>query len=100
MNTTPPAVAIGPPRLGSPINGLGSDFSFGSRFLISPSGASHFILPLRKSTATTLPHGGGEHGIPLSAVTILRRITYGVPCIRVYSSPSRDALLLACAVSC
>src|SRR5678816_1375030 len=100
MNTSPPAVTIGPPRFGSPVGGEGICLIRESKLPGSPSGDSHFFFPVFRSIATTVPHGGGEQGTPLSARMIFRRITYGVPCILVYSSPSRDAFCRAWAVSC
>src|SRR6185503_8659364 len=53
MNTRPPAVAIGPPRLGDP-----------GTPPIAPSGPVQATPPLGRFTATSAPQGGGVQGNP------------------------------------
>src|SRR5215475_1792528 len=56
VKITPPAVAIGPPRLIDPVVFPGA---------IVPSGTFQTILPLKRSTASVVPHGGRLQGTPL-----------------------------------
>src|SRR6185437_1208229 len=51
--TNPPAVAVGPPRFTEPAGAPGA---------IDPNGTSHRFSPVFKSTAVSVPHGGGLHG--------------------------------------
>src|SRR5207247_10520690 len=56
MNTTPPAVAIGPPRLGEPHSaGMFAACSGGSSRAGEPSGTSHSRPPAFRSMATSVP---------------------------------------------
>src|SRR5579863_9197120 len=61
MKTSPPAVAIGPPRFMRPV----CCFAGGSSSVI-PSGTDHAKSPLRASTAIRRPHGGFWQGQLLS----------------------------------
>ena len=56
VNTNPPAVTIGPPRLIDPVCFPGTNV---------PSGTSHAIFPVNRSTASVVPHGGRLQGVPL-----------------------------------
>src|SRR5271157_3935515 len=61
MKINPPAVTMGPPRLGHP-GGTGGWVPPKSR--IEPSGARQRIDPSDRSTATSIPQGGGQKGRP------------------------------------
>ena len=61
MKTTPPAVTIEPPRFGAP---RGSQIGKGAVSRVVPSVDSHRILPETRSTAVSVPHGGGLQGAP------------------------------------
>src|SRR5215471_6035644 len=65
VNTNPPAVIIGPPRLTEPVC-LPAN--------IVPSGTAHTIFPLNKSTASVVPHGGALHGNTSAVINGLRNI--------------------------
>src|SRR2546426_746971 len=56
VKTSLPAVTIGPPRLIDPVSLPG---------FIVPSGTSQAFLPVNKSTASVVPHGGALQGDPL-----------------------------------
>ena len=76
MNTMPPAVTIGPPRLGEPHSGLTfAACSAGNKRVKEPSGTSHSRFPVLRSTATRVPKGGGVQGIPDGLSRIRRRMT-------------------------
>src|SRR5207247_48677 len=77
MNTKPPAVIIGPPRLGTPqwSERNGTD----SAALASPNGTDQRICPFARSTATSELHGGGLQGRPQGDRMKTRLIAYGVP---------------------
>src|SRR5215470_12004935 len=79
MKARPPAVTIEPPRLGDPNS---DDFGRKESFGITPSGASHRISPVFKSTAVSLPQGGTTQGTPLGDISGSRYIAYGVPVCR------------------
>src|ERR1043166_2723087 len=83
MNTSPPAVTIGPPRFGLPHAAAAAGAS-GAKV---PSGTSHFLAPVARSMATRLPNGGGVHGAPEGPSSSSRRITDGVPRMSVYWEP-------------
>src|SRR5947208_3187776 len=53
-NTSPPAVKIGPPRLGVPVCIPGT---------MLPNGACHFSFPVFRSNATNAPQGGVLHRV-------------------------------------
>src|SRR5580704_6779266 len=57
-NTSPPAVAIGPPMPGRPVFCLSA-----GRLSVMPSGTFHAISPVFTLTATSSPQGGCEHGM-------------------------------------
>jgi len=59
INIRPPAVTIGPPRLGAP-NG-----TIDLRVRAIPSALASRIVPAFMSTAAKVPHGGGTHGQPV-----------------------------------
>src|SRR5437588_5761884 len=59
MNTKPPAVTIGPPRLNDPAGIVACP---GGNSAIDPRGTCQRILPAVMSTAVSAPHGGGVHG--------------------------------------
>ena len=72
MNTSPPAVAIGPPSAIDP------DFCRSGIFSVPgnwPSGTCHAISPVAALTAVSVPHGGGVHGR-----CVLDRAGSGAPC--------------------
>src|ERR1700677_3054483 len=86
MKTRPPAVTIGPPRLGAPFGTI--DF-VGARL---PSGTCHLIVPAFISTAASVPHGGATHGKRCAFAKIkVRTIPYGVPYWSAYSPCSTFA---------
>src|SRR3981189_3218079 len=58
VNTRPPALTMGPPRVMVPV------FLPGIQL---PSGTSQTFFPEKRSTAATLPQGGALHGSPLGA---------------------------------
>src|ERR1700731_1514117 len=59
INTSPPAVTIGPPRCsGVPVLGTPS----ASNSSNDPRGTRHATSPVLTLTATISPHGGGWHG--------------------------------------
>ena len=59
MNTTPPAVTIGPPRFGVPSGVVRHARELRRRIVAgSPSGTSHARAPVLRSIATSEPHGG------------------------------------------
>ena len=58
VKTRPPAVTMGPPRFGVPVGTPGT---------MLPSGTSHRMAPVNRSTAATVPHGGALHGCPPGA---------------------------------
>src|SRR6185436_20801525 len=59
MKISPPAVTIEPPRFNDPhLSDPGSEASSG----ICPRGTSHRMEPFDRSTARSVPHGGGLHG--------------------------------------
>src|SRR3954465_7877443 len=61
MNTSPPAVAIGPPEPALPA------FFFPSGIaLLIPKGTLQAISPVLAFTATKLDHGGLKHGSPIA----------------------------------
>src|SRR6516162_7688836 len=61
MNTNPLAVTIGPPRVGVPqLPGSGKGADSGN----DPSAVLQRIVPAFKSTAVSMPQGGGLHGAP------------------------------------
>jgi hypothetical protein len=84
MNTSPPAVTIGPPRLGDPHSGSARSLSPVSAEIV-PSGTSQRRLPVLRLIATSVPKGGGVHGILDGDSSMRRRITYGVPRMKLYS---------------
>src|SRR5580765_6611853 len=79
MNTRPPAVTIGPPRLMVP----GGTFGFAGLKL--PSGTCQRIVPDDRSSAVSAPQGGAMHGSPLGDIRNARNMPYGVPACPVYS---------------
>jgi len=86
MNVSPLAVTLGPPLLGAPRmrdNGHGA-----SRSSV-PSGTSQRFSPERKSTATSVPHGGATHGTPSGDISGSTRTQYGVPHIE---APTLEAV--------
>src|SRR5436309_13287490 len=58
MKFSPPAVAIDPPRLGTPVLGM----HFASSSSTTPRGTFQAISPVFKSTAFKVPQGGFWHG--------------------------------------
>ena len=74
MNTRPPAVTMPPPRLTDPC-GAG------------PSGTCHFTAPAARSSAASVPNGGGVHGTPSGPNSSSRIIPYGVPRWALISVP-------------
>src|SRR6478609_8940753 len=66
VNTRPPAVDSGPPRLGEPLLVPGIN---------SPSGASQRSLPAARSKATNAPHGGALQGTGPGDIRYSRLIT-------------------------
>ncbi len=71
MKTRPPAVTSGPPRFGTPtVHGIGS----GEMSRTVPSGTCHTIVPRARSTAASVPHGGGLQGIPSGESSVQRCI--------------------------
>src|SRR5262249_46552935 len=85
INTSPPAVTMGPPRLIDPAVFAKS----GGRPLNSPSGTCHLNFPVAASIAASVPHGGGLHGRPLGDRRSNRDMPYGVPRWRANSAPKR-----------
>src|SRR2546423_5313326 len=66
MKVTPPAVAIGPPRFGTPWMCESGIFALAhTRSRDVPSGVRQRIFPVRKLTPTNSPHGGLVQGIPI-----------------------------------
>src|SRR5688572_21512834 len=86
MNTNPPAVTIGPPRLIEP---GGTDADAPPKPCIEPSGTCQRIDSVLRSSATSCPHGGGLHGNPDGDTRNCRNIPYGAPAWRPYSPSSR-----------
>src|SRR5579859_1775663 len=84
VNTSPPAVAIGPPSVIVPV------FIPGRRL---PSATSHTVFPSNKSTAATVPQGGVLHGSPLGESSGVRNIANGAPVCRANSQCKRYAPL-------
>ncbi len=66
MNTSPPAVLIGPPRLIAPAPA-------GAPRPRLPSGTSQTLSPVVKSMASSVPYGGGVQGRPEGASSGRRR---------------------------
>ena len=77
MTKSPDPVSIAPPKFGTPHLKFGT--IAGARFLIVPRGFCQTILPLPKSTATSLPHGGLVQGRFKGERKIRRAMEYGVP---------------------
>ena len=86
MNTNPPAVTIGPPRLTEP-GGTVADAP--PNPCMEPSGTCQRIDSVARSSATSCPHGGGLHGNPDGDTRNCRNIPYGAPACRPYSPSSR-----------
>ena len=78
MKTRPLAVTIEPPRFGEP-SGSHSGNGAWSREL--PRGTSQRTSPDTRSTAVSVPQGGGLHGAPSGDSSGPRRSAYGVPSI-------------------
>ena len=80
VKTRPPAVTIGPPRLIEPV------CSFGTRV---PSGTSQTFLPVKRSTASVVPHGH-EHLVrpvfPVVSQPVIAVVRHG-------AGPAETALL-------
>ena len=72
MNTSPPAVTIGPPMFGMPSVGDGTNQGVMSR--VEPSITCQRIALRRRSTAASVPHGGAVHGRPNGEASISRRM--------------------------
>src|SRR5437588_10049449 len=68
-NTRPPAVTMGPPKLGDPDGAPG---------LAEPSGVFQRIFPALRSSATNAPHGGVTHGSRRGDISGSRYTAYGV----------------------
>src|SRR5258707_6677106 len=84
VNTRPPALTIGPPRVMVPVLLPG---------LQLPSGTSQTFAPEKRSTAATVPQGGALHGSPLGARSGVRNTPYGAPACRANSPWSRSESL-------
>src|SRR5271154_7118893 len=82
--TRPPAVTMGPPKLGEP-GGTGAP---GAKLPREPSGTCHRILPSVISTAVSVPHGGAPHGSMAGENIGLRYMAYGAPVCGAYSPRS------------
>jgi hypothetical protein len=79
VNTSPPAVATGPPKFGLPLPRRAGRKSRTRSCLkapatISPRGTSQAVRPVNRSTAASVPHGGGLHGVPPGESSGARRI--------------------------
>src|SRR5437588_8273801 len=62
MNTSPPAVTIGPPKPTEPkLGGAAGDLPSAGN---CPRGTVHLISPVLASMALSVPHGGGLQGDP------------------------------------
>src|SRR5512139_3327876 len=61
MKNSPPAVTTPPPRFGAPWENHSGN---GAWSRVVPSTERHAILPVARSTAVSVPHGGGLHGAP------------------------------------
>src|ERR1700736_5726574 len=72
MNSTPPAVMIGPPSVGVPV--FGTPFAVNS--LYPPNGTRHTISPVVALTAISSPHGGALHGYPFWSSNGIFRLAY------------------------
>src|ERR1700690_1453615 len=70
VKMSPPAVAIGPPKLIDP---------GGAPSPMLPRAASHRGLPVVRSNATSAPHGGALQGNPDGDTSQSLCIPYGVP---------------------
>ncbi len=69
-NTNPPPVIMAPPRLIEP----GGSGAPGASSAKDPSGTFQRMAPFSMSTATSMPHGGGEQGMPDGARKLERAI--------------------------
>src|SRR5690348_18182845 len=78
MKTSPPAVTMGPPRLGVPLAPRKYSLN-GTRSSVVPSGTDQRILPLCLSMAWSCPHGGGLQGSPIGERRITRFMPNGAP---------------------
>jgi hypothetical protein len=67
--TRPPAVTSGPPMFGVPDLHVSGN---GVRSRMLPSGTRQRIVPLARSTASRLPHGGSLHGTPSGDISGVR----------------------------
>src|SRR5262245_21424113 len=85
MKTRPPAVTIEPPKLIDPNS---ADFGNSVSCGMPPSGASHRISPVFRSTAFSLPQGGATQGVPLGDHSGSRYMAYGAPDCGPNSLPS------------
>ena len=101
MKTRPPAVTIGPPRLGVPV--LPSRYSLnGAMSSVVPSGTDQRILPVCMSMAWSWPQGGGLHGMPSGDSSVSRIMPNGAPSLGETSLSknfSRVALKFFCLIS-
>src|SRR5438552_17848816 len=100
MKRIPPAVTIGPPRLGEPHAARTLAGWPGSSGRVNePSGTSHKRRPVFRSMATSVPNGGGVHGNPEQAMAEDKRLgrdyeyngMWGTPYVmrrRILVSPS------------
>ena len=68
INTKPLFVTKDPPILGEPQ----CEKERMGPFLTEPNGICHFNLPVFKSIATNLPHGGAVQGTPSGEINGLR----------------------------
>src|SRR5579863_7774973 len=81
--TSPPPVTMAPPRLIDPQSRYtGASLSLG----IEPRGVSQRFAPEARSTASTVPQGGGLQGTPSGDSSGSRIIPYGVPFWAPYSA--------------
>src|SRR6185369_4996961 len=72
MNSTPPAVTIGPPAFGVPV--LGTPFFVSSSY--SPSGTRQANSPVFALIAISSPHGGALQGYPSGSSKLIFRLAY------------------------